>query len=220
MERLMKKFEFKKENLLKVDINKVHPNSWNPKEPNTKEYENVKKSLEINGYAQPILVREDGDGFEIIDGQHRFLAAKELGYSEIYIYNAGQISDEDAKSMTIWMQTQVPFDEVQLAPIVVELNKLDIQLPYTDEEIVTFEKMTQFDFDAAYNEDVPQDADMDDDMKTLNIKMTPEQFETVQNAIKTVMEGENVNEGESLRRIVLEGMKNYDILSGFDDYES
>lgn len=216
----MKKFEFKKENLLKVDINKVHPNSWNPKEPNTKEYENVKKSLEINGYAQPILVREDGDGFEIIDGQHRFLAAKELGYSEIYIYNAGQISDEDAKSMTIWMQTQVPFDEVQLAPIVVELNKLDIQLPYTDEEIVTFEKMTQFDFDAAYNEDVPQDADMDDDMKTLNIKMTPEQFETVQNAIKTVMEGENVNEGESLRRIVLEGMKNYDILSGFDDYES
>ena len=69
----MKKFEFKKENLLKVDIDKVHPNSWNPKEPNTKEYENVKKSLEINGYAQPILVIEDGDGFEIIDGQHRFL---------------------------------------------------------------------------------------------------------------------------------------------------
>lgn len=216
----MKKFEFKKENLLKVDINKVHPNSWNPKEPNTKEYENVKKSLEINGYAQPILVREDGDGFEIIDGQHRFLAAKELGYSEIYIYNAGQISDEDAKSMTIWMQTQVPFDEVQLAPIVVELNKLDITLPYTDEEIVTFEKMTQFDFDTAYNEEGPQNDELDDEMKTLNIKMTPEQFETIQNAIKTVMEGENVNEGESLRRIVLEGMKNYDILSGFDDYES
>lgn len=216
----MKKFEFKKENLLKVDIDKVHPNSWNPKEPNTKEYENVKKSLEINGYAQPILVREDGDGFEIIDGQHRFLAAKELGYSEIYIYNAGQISDQDAKSMTIWMQTQVPFDEVQLAPIVVELNKLDITLPYTDEEIVTFEKMTQFDFDTAYSEEGPQTDELDDEMKTLNIKMTPEQFETVQNAIKTVMEEENVNEGESLRRIVLEGMKSYDILSGFDDYES
>lgn len=216
----MKNFEFKEENLLKVDIDKVHPNSWNPKEPNTKEYENIKKSLEINGYAQPILVREDGDSFEIIDGQHRFLAAKELGYSEIYIYNAGQISDEDAKSMTIWMQTQVPFDEVQLAPIVVELNKLDITLPYTDEEIVTFEKMTQFDFDTAYSEEGPQTDELDDEMKTLNIKMTPEQFEVVQNAIKTVMEGENVNEGESLRRIVLEGMKNYDILSGFNDYES
>ena len=216
----MKKFEFKEENLLKVDIDKVHPNSWNPKEPNTKEYENIKKSLEINGYAQPILVREDGDSFEIIDGQHRFLAAKELGYSEIYIYNAGQISDEDAKSMTIWMQTQVPFDEVELAPIVVELNKLDITLPYTDEEIVTFEKMTQFDFDTAYSEEGPQTDELDDEMKTLNIKMTPEQFEVVQNAIKTVMEGENVNEGESLRRIVLEGMKNYDILSGFNDYES
>ncbi len=209
----MKKFEFKKENLLKVDIDKVHPNSWNPKEPNTKEYENVKKSLEINGYAQPILVREDGDGFEIIDGQHRFLAAKELGYSEIYIYNAGQISDEDAKSMTIWMQTQVPFDEVQLAPIVVELNKLDIKLPYTDEEIVTFEKMTQFDFDTAYSEEGPQTDELDDEMKTLNIKMTPEQFETVDGAMKYIMEQEDVSAGRALELLCANGLTGYP----FDD---
>ena len=206
----MKKFEFKKENLLKVDIDKVHPNSWNPKELNTKEYENVKKSLEINGYAQPILVREDGDGFEIIDGQHRFLAAKELGYSEIYIYNAGQISDEDAKSMTIWMQTQVPFDEIQLAPLVIELNKLDIELPYEQEEIELFDKMLDFDFNNEYGGDgIEDDNDDSSEFETLQIKMTSDQLTIVNDAIQFIVKEENVSEGRALELLCANGLSGY-----------
>lgn len=218
----MENKDFDPSKIIKVPIDKVEPNDYNPKEKNTKEYKNVVESIRRNGLKQPIFVREvDGnEKYVVVDGEQRLTAANELGYTEIYVYNLGKISEEEAKALTIWFEVQVPFSEVELAPIVMELNKLDITLPYTDEEIVTFEKMTQFDFDTAYNEEGPQNDELDDEMKTLNIKMTPEQFETVQNAIKTVMEGENVNEGESLRRIVLEGMKNYDILSGFDDYES
>lgn len=218
----MENKDFDPSKIIKVPIDKVEPNDYNPKEKNTKEYKNVVESIRRNGLKQPIFVREvdNNEKYVVVDGEQRLTAANELGYTEIYVYNLGKISEEEAKALTIWFEVQVPFSEVELAPIVVELNKLDITLPYTDEEIVTFEKMTQFDFDTAYNEEGPQNDELDDEMKTLNIKMTPEQFETIQNAIKTVMEGENVNEGESLRRIVLEGMKNYDILSGFDDYES
>lgn len=136
-----KKFEFSPDKIEKVLISDVFPNNWNPKEATPREMENIKKSLEINGYAQPILAREKDNGYEIIDGFHRYSVLKDLGYKELYIYNAGKISDEDAKAMTIWMQTQVEFDEKLLAPLAIELNKLDIELPYTNQEMVKFENM-------------------------------------------------------------------------------
>lgn len=204
----MKKFEFDEKNIKKVDIDSVSPNTWNPKQPNTKEYENVKRSLEINGYAQPILVREKDGGYEIIDGQHRYLAAKELGYQKIYIYDVGEISDEDAKAMTIWMQTQVPFDEIQLAPLVVELNQTAIELPYTDNEIKVFAEMLDFDYNTKYDEAEPKEHG-DDGLKTLKLRMTPEQYEVVNSAIKYIAKEENVSDGRALELLCANGMTGY-----------
>lgn len=207
----MENKDFDPSKIIKVPIDKVEPNDYNPKEENTKEYKNVVESIRRNGLKQPIFVREvDGnEKYVIIDGQQRWTAANELGYTEIYVYNLGKISEEEAKALTIWFEVQVPFSEVELAPIVVELNKLDITLPYTDEEIVTFEKMTQFDFDTAYNEEGPQNDELDDEMKTLNIKMTPEQFETVDGAMKYIMEQEDVSAGRALELLCANGLTGY-----------
>lgn len=211
----MENKDFDPSKIIKVPIDKVEPNDYNPKEKNTKEYKNVVESIRRNGLKQPIFVREvDGnEKYIVVDGEQRLTAANELGYTEIYVYNLGKISEEEAKALTIWFEVQVPFSEVELAPIVVELNKLDITLPYTDEEIVTFEKMTQFDFDTAYNEEGPQTDELDDEMKTLNIKMTPEQFETVDGAIKYIMEQEDVSAGRALELLCANGLTGYP----FDD---
>lgn len=207
----MENKDFDPSKIIKVPIDKVEPNDYNPKEKNTKEYKNVVESIRRNGLKQPIFVREvDGnDKYVVVDGEQRLTAANELGYTEIYVYNLGKISEEEAKALTIWFEVQVPFSEVELAPIVVELNKLDITLPYTDEEIVTFEKMTQFDFDTAYNEEGPQNDELDDEMKTLNIKMTPEQFETVDGAMKYIMEQEDVSAGRALELLCANGLTGY-----------
>lgn len=207
----MENKDFDPSKIIKVPIDKVEPNDYNPKEKNTKEYKNVVESIRRNGLKQPIFVREvDGnEKYVVVDGEQRLTAANELGYTEIYVYNLGKISEEEAKALTIWFEVQVPFSEVELAPIVVELNKLDITLPYTDEEIVTFEKMTQFDFDTAYNEEGPQNDELDDEMKTLNIKMTPEQFETVDGAIKYIMEQEDVSAGRALELLCANGLTGY-----------
>lgn len=125
-------FEFDPKKLLKVNIDKVRENSWNPKSRDTKEYKDVKRSIEINGLTQPIFVRENNNGeseYEVLDGAHRLRACKELGYKEIYIYNEGKVNDELAKSFTIFHQVQVPFDKKLLKPLVIELNEVGIELP-------------------------------------------------------------------------------------------
>lgn len=128
-------FQFDESKLKKVKIDEVRPNSWNPKKKDNPEYERVKKSVQINGLTQPIFVRENDNGqtrYEILDGEHRHRAAKELGIGEIYIYDEGQVDDELAKSLTLWHEVSVSMDETMLKPLVVELNSLDIDIPFTE----------------------------------------------------------------------------------------
>lgn len=194
-----KTFEFSPENVKKVDINKVVPNTWNPKPADPPEMEYIKKSLQQNGYATPILVRRKGEGYEVIDGQHRLLAAKELGYKELYVYDAGEVSDEEAKAMTIWMQTQIDFSEEELAPLVMELNDLKIELPYNDLEIEGFRNLATFNFDSAWKEQTPVEVEKTEEV--LTIKMTPEQFQVVSGSIEKIKSEYRVNDGEALKII-------------------
>ena len=204
-----KTFEFKPENVKKVSIDKITPNTWNPKPVDPPEMEYIKKSLQQNGYATPILVRKKGKDYEIIDGQHRFLAAKELGYKELYIYDAGEVSDEEAKAMTIWMQTQVAFSEEELAPLVMELSDLKIELPYSELEIEGFKNLATFNFDEVYKEQSPIKTESDD-LEQLTIKLTSEQFEIVNSSIEKVKTKYGVSEGEALKMICEESANLYE----------
>lgn len=205
-------FEFNPDKLKKISIDNVRPNSWNPKDPDAPEYEKIKESIRINGLTQPVFVRRNKDDetdYEILDGENRWRGAKELGFTEIYIYDEGEVPDELAKSFTIFHQLQNPFDELQLAPIVLELNSLDFELPYEDKEIEKFKDLTQFSFED-YSTDGPgAKDDLEDQFKTLTIRMTAEQFEDVNNAIKTVSEGDNVSEGRSLQLLCVNGLNGY-----------
>lgn len=200
--------DFDPTKILKVRIDDVEPNSYNPKQKDTPEYRNVVKSIQINGLKQPIFVREvDGnDKYVIVDGEQRWTAAKELGYKEIYIYNLGKISEEEAKSLTIWFEVQVPFDEATLAPIVMELNDLKIELPYNDLEIDGFRNLATFNFDEAWKDQTPVKEDNDKDEEILTIKLTSAQLETVNNAIEEIKATEKVKEGEALTMLCERGL--------------
>lgn len=202
--------DFNPENIQRVSIDLVHPNEYNPKAENSKEYYDVLESLKQNGLMSFIFVREvDGeDGYEIVDGEHRYLAAKELGYKEIYIYNLGKISLEEAKALTLWFEVQVPFDNVELAPIVVELSKLDIKLPYTDEQIEKFTELQKFDF-SDLGDDEP--VEEEEGFSNLVMRMKPEQFEFVSNKIKETAEFEGVSDGRALELIVADTVAGLDI---------
>lgn len=197
-------------NIKKVKIDEVEVNDYNPKAKETKEYQNVVKSLRINGLQQPIMVRELNGKYVIVDGEQRYTAAKELGFEEIYIYNFGEISDEDAKATTIWMEVQVPFDQIDLAPIALELHEQGFELPFTDLQLDDFKHIAEFNFDSYVAEDnLPVKNDNSEKTYQLKIKLSKEQLDEINEAIKGMVEGENIGEAHALELLVAMGYEKY-----------
>lgn len=206
------KHSFDPKNVRMVDIKLVQVNDYNPKEKRTSEFEKVKQSIQLNGFMAPVIVRRVNGikGFIIVDGEQRATAAEDLGYKEIPVYDLGFISEEDAKAKTIWAEVSVDFDQIQLAPLAVELSKIGVELPFTEKQIHDFGELCSFDFDTAYDnahEDTQEEPG--DRLKTLNVKMTADQLMVVKDAIKLVSENENVSEGRALELLVADGLAGY-----------
>ena len=113
---------FKPENISIIDIQLIKPNNWNPKDLDTPEYQKIVQGIRLKGQRLPIVVREIGDTFEIVDGEQRYRACLDLAFEKILIYNEGKITDQEAKELTIWYQQQVPFNEVSLAKLIKDLS--------------------------------------------------------------------------------------------------
>ena len=130
---------FDQSKLAVVAIGEVRPNTWNPKEHGTQEFQRIKKGLQQHGLRLPIVVREN-EGYEIVDGEQRWRAAQELRYVNIPIYNEGKLSDQKAKELTIIYEQQVPFDDMQFGKLLAEMSELydSIAIPYSGEEVKDF----------------------------------------------------------------------------------
>lgn len=186
-----------------TDIDNVRPNTWNPKNENTEEYRKVKQSIETNGQLLPVFVREN-DGYEIIDGQQKWTACKELNYKQIAIYNFGEISDQEAQQLTIWFQQQVPFDQIDLSYLVAELHEKyeNIQLPYNQQEIEEMLNLAKFNFDQYQNEQ-PDTQNQDDEVRTLSLTMARDKYEMICGVIDAVIAQEGLHEKDQSRALEL-----------------
>lgn len=195
------KRDFDPSKVKKISIDKVRPNTWNPKEKDTIQYEKVKQSVKEKGLMGTIAVRQSKDGYEILDGEQRWTSAKELGYKEVYIYDEGKVDDIEAKALTIWWQQQVPFKQQLEYVLVSELIEQDenIALPYTSEEL---EDMAHIDIDLnEYFEQVNQDQ-APDGMKTLKVVLGEEAYNVVMQAIAKVQaENDNISEARAVELI-------------------
>lgn len=80
-----------------VGINDIRPNSWNPNVLKGTIYEFLKKSIKNLGFIQPIIVTKNGT---IIDGEHRWRALKELGYTQVEV-KVLDLTDTEAKFQTL-----------------------------------------------------------------------------------------------------------------------
>lgn len=154
------KIVFDKEKLDVVALNLVRPNTWNPKSQDTDEYRRIVESIRQNGQKLPIVVRENDD-YEIIDGEQRWRAMKELKARKILIYNEGEVSDQRARELTIAYEQQVPFDPLDLAELVAEMFEQydDVKLPYQEDTIKEMIQLLSFDWDKHYAGDDGKDKD-------------------------------------------------------------
>lgn len=69
-----------------IPLNDIVPNSHQPRERFSEDgMEDLKRSIAENGILEPPVVRRKGDFFELIAGERRFRAARELGFESIEV---------------------------------------------------------------------------------------------------------------------------------------
>jgi len=157
------KIVFNKTKLKRVPINSIRANTWNPKDPDTVEYARVKRSIELKGLRKPIVIRTGG---EIIDGEQRWKACLELGFKGILVYDEGDLSDQEAKELTIMYQQQVPFNDTELPLLIRELMADgDFELPYNPSEIDDI--LSMLEADNTREDDFDVDAALEDESEPI-----------------------------------------------------
>jgi hypothetical protein len=179
------KLNFDVKKVQTVGIDGVRPNPWNPKAKGTPEYKKILRGLESEGQILPIVVREHHAGktrYEIVDGEQRWTAMKELGSDKIIVYNEGQIDDAKAKQLTIWYEQQVPFEQIPLAKLVKELNDQGIELPYVGSELQEMVDLAVF--EPGQEPDEPQGDD--DGFKTVMVRVTEPQYKVIMEALDNI----------------------------------
>lgn len=80
-EKEKKIYTLEKAEVTYVPIEDLKPNSYNPNRQSDREFELLCRSIEEDGFTQPILAQKST--MEIIDGEHRWRACKALGWTEI-----------------------------------------------------------------------------------------------------------------------------------------
>ena len=103
----------------------------------------------------------------------------------------------------------MPFVDSLLASVVVELESVGMELPYDEKTMENFRNLTSFDFETAYEDEVPLPEEdkgyRDDSMKIYKLEMDEDDIELVMDRIGVVKSAENLNEGKAFRLLIETG---------------
>ena len=75
-----------------VDIKSIKPNEYNPNRQSDHDFGLLLKSMEEDGFTQPIIIQQDTD--TIVDGEHRWRAADQLGYEQVPIVRVPMTTEQ------------------------------------------------------------------------------------------------------------------------------
>ena len=132
-----------------VKINDISPNPYNPNEMSEYVFGKMKDTIQSKGLFGAIYVREFAGIYQILDGEHRWKACKELGWKEIPVEVAiGEMEESDVKFWTIYFNNTHGKDDIQKrAKLYEEINEGQAQLlPFSEEEIKNEKELFKFDF--------------------------------------------------------------------------
>lgn len=81
-------------NVIWVEANLVFANDYNPNKVAPPEMKLLKRSIEADGYTQPIVCWKTESKYEVIDGFHRYLVGKEMGFDKLPVVVVNKDSTE------------------------------------------------------------------------------------------------------------------------------
>lgn len=119
---------------LELPTDNVHPNPLQPREQiDNEQYESLKQSIEKKGLIQPIAVRQVGDNFEIVAGEQRWKAVKELNIPTIPAYLL-QIGDK-RELLEISMLENLRRTDLNPIEVALGYKRLSSEFGMTQQEI-------------------------------------------------------------------------------------
>ena len=149
MEATKVKWEtMKLDNIIKAD--------WNYKEDDDSQKAVLIANMNENGYVQNMVVRILPEGnYEVIDGNHRLEALKDMEVAEAMVCNLGEVSILKAQKLAIQLnETRFESNEYRLAQLIKNLaNEYSIEnlvetLPYSRGEIDSILHVADIDWDS------------------------------------------------------------------------
>lgn len=195
----------------RVPISEVSPNPWNYNRQSNDMYEKEKLSIHKNGFIEPIHVRQLDVGYQIIDGEHRWRACKDLNFDEISVIDLGVVPHWEAEGLTIILNDlHGSLDEVKLSKALnfmatlPEWEDYKEQLPWDDKEVARLCKLTNF----SWEQLKPSDADTPKvsegggpgpvSVQTYAILLEADLLEHFANIVKWIQTETNSTEGRAL----------------------
>lgn len=191
-----------------VPIDQLNPNPYNTNVVSPDNEEKIKESLRRFGQFKPILVREQDAGFEIIGGEHRWRAAKELGLENVAVINLGNISDEEAKKISLIDNGRYGEDDAfklsELLSSLGDIADLSSYMPYSDQSLETLFSNTSINLDELevdeeeLEESAPATERPPQTHVVMRFKVAIEDSEKVQKLIEKIMKEQGYTESDSL----------------------
>jgi len=127
--------EIDRENVFEIDVNKIFPNKSQPRKVFDKDkLKALEDSIEEHGIIQPILLRKVNKEFEIVAGERRWRAAKNLNLKVVPAV-IKELSDKDVSEIALIENLQRE-----------DLNDIEEALAYKvllDEYFITHEKLSK-----------------------------------------------------------------------------
>lgn len=105
-----------------IETESLRPNEYNPNVMTDEQFQSVVSDIEENGFVgQPIIITSDN---VIIDGEHRWRAAKFLNYEKVPVVYFNPKDEDHQKMLTIgWNAKRGEMSPTKLAEIITDLNQ-------------------------------------------------------------------------------------------------
>jgi ParB-like chromosome segregation protein Spo0J len=185
-----------------VSIDRLVKADWNYKRDDSFMLDKLVENIKRNGQVENLIVRELETGaLEIVNGNHRYDALRQLGIGEAIVCNLGRITLLQAQRIAIETnETRFKSDVILLAQRLEELRAefeeadLTATLPFTDDDLNNLSNLNDYDWDDAKErgEKAESDAESDPNIYTLTFRV-PFEVQALWIEWKARMEARGIN---------------------------